>query len=157
MHILIKTFTMIGLTLSILATASYARELECRYDYVTHMAIKTISESTDGQGNLKWSYTSKMSPTGGKALWYKNNPEPPTLSDTKMDLPFSKISGNLYSLGYGNFATIWFINFERVQAYEAFNFGPSLYAAEKFPLAYENKKQHLLEVPVNIWDCKRLD
>ena len=81
---------MTSLTLSILATASYARELECRYDYVTHMAIKTISESTDGQGNLKWSFTNTMSPTGGKALWYKNNSEPPTLYLKKVTSLFLK-------------------------------------------------------------------
>ncbi len=155
----LKMAAVFVITISVLAsagTASVARQLECSYDYVTHAEVQTISETGNEFGDLEYRFHHEFG-SGGLNLWrMRRGNQLPMKSEQRGSLPYSKISGDLYAQGHGTFAVIFYINFERAVLYEAYNFGPALNAAEQFPLGYK-KSERLLNVPVKIWDCRRLD
>jgi hypothetical protein len=137
-----------------LALSATGRQLECSYDYVTHKTVKTISETDNGTGNLNYTYHHEFG-SGGKDMWAFSDKEPPTL-ETKSNEPYTNMWGNMFNGSDTNFPDIVYINFETVKFHQIQVIDAYLKDAEKLPHGYVESNR-VLEIPVILWDCKRLD
>ena len=142
--------------LAIIMSASVidARQLECSYDYVTHKTVKTISETDNGTGNLNYTYHHELG-SGGKDMWIFSDKASPTL-ETKSNEPYTNMWGNMFKGSDTNFPDIVYINFETVKFHQIQVIDAYLKDAEKLPHGYVESNR-MLEIPVTVWDCKRLD
>ena len=130
-----------------------ARELECSYDYTTHKEVRTISEIQDVSRELEYSFRHEYSKYG-KELWLFEGE--PSLEQTQGQLNYVRVSKNLYHWGRGIFKHIIYIDFEKPKFYEITSFGPALRGLEQTSRKLDGNNR-MLEIPVTVWDCKRLD
>jgi hypothetical protein len=149
-----KNAALFALAISMSASVIEARQLECSYDYVTHKTVKTISETDNGTGNLNYTYHHEFG-SGGKDMWLFSNKESPTL-ETKSNEPYTNMWGNMFKGSDTNFPDIVYINFETVKFHQIQSIDAYLKDVEKLPHGYVESNR-VLEVPVILWDCKRLD
>ena len=139
--------------LSGLASSGTARQLECSFDNVTNKEFRTISETNNNTGDLDYTYHYEFG-SGGKEMWSYDE-EPPT-SKTKSRKPYVNMWGNMFRGDYKYFSSIVYINFETVKFHEIQAIDAYLKDVEKLPHGYVESNR-VLEVPVLLWDCKRLD
>ena len=150
----LKLVAAFATILCTLASSATARQLECSYDYVTHKTVKTISETDNGTGKLNYTYHHEFG-SGGKDMWTFSDKESPTL-ETKSNEPYTNMWGNMFNGSDTNFPDIVYINFETVKFHQIQVIDAYLKDAEKLPHGYVESNR-VLEVPVILWDCKRLD
>ena len=148
-----KTKFLHALIISFLATTLEARQLECSYNYVTHKTVKTISETDNGTGNLNYTYHHEFG-SGGKDMWLFSDKESPTLEIKHK--PYINMWGNMFKGDDTYFPDIVYINFETVKFHQIQEIDAYLKDVEKLPHGYIESNR-ILEVPVVLWDCKRLD
>ena len=151
---LFKSIFLLSFTIGALPTFAESRQLECSYDYVTHKTVKTISETENGTGNLEYTYHHEFG-SGGKDGSIFSDKESPTL-ETKSNEPYINMWGNMYIGSDTNFPDIVYINFETVKFHQIQSIDAYLKDVEKLPHGYVESNR-VLEVPVILWDCKRLD
>ena len=149
-----KTMLSFVLTISTSATAMDARKLECSYNYVTHKTVKIISETGNEFGDLEYTYHHEFG-SGGKDMWPFSDKQSPTL-ETKSNEPYMNMWGNMFKGSNKYFPDIVYINFETVKFHQIQAIDAYLKDVEKLPHGYI-KSDRILEVPVILWDCKRLD
>ena len=130
-----------------------ARELECRYDHISSNEVRTITEIQDGSGELGYSFRYEYS-KHGKELWPFEGK--PTAEQTRGQQNYIKISKNLYHWGRGIFKHIIYVDFEKPKFYEIISFGPALRGLEKTSRKLDENNR-MLEIPVTVWDCRRID
>ena len=136
-----------------LASSATARQLECSFDHGTHKTVKTISETNNDVGDLNYIYHYEFG-SGGREMWSFNE-EPPT-SQIKSSEPYINMWGNMFQGNSKYFSSIVYINFETVKFHQIQSIDAYLKDVEKLPHGYI-KRNRILEVPVILWDCKRLD
>ena len=151
---LFKSKFLFLLTIGVLPTLIDARQLECSYDYVTHKTVLKISETDNGTRNLEYTYHHEFG-LGGKDMWLFSDKESPTL-ETKNNEPYINMWGNMFKGSDKYFPDIVYINFETVKFHQIQSIDAYLKDLEKLPHGYI-KSNRILEVPVILWDCKRLD
>lgn len=150
---LFKRAALFATAICLIASVINARELECIYDYTTHKEVRRISETQDASEELKYTFGHEYSKFG-KELWPFESE--PSLEQTPGQQNYIRVSNNLYHWGRGIFKHLIFIDFEKPTFYEIISFGPALYGLEKTSRKL-NGNDRMLEVPVTVWDCKRLD
>lgn len=148
-----KLITLFALIISFFGTLMEARQLECSYDYVTHKTVLNISETSNDTGNLIYSYHHELG-SGGEDMWGFGG-TPPTL-ETNSNEPYFKMWGNMFWGSDKYIPSIVYINFETVKFHQIQAIDAYLKVADKLPHGYI-KSNRVLEVPVILWDCKRLD
>jgi len=149
-----KIVAFLAIVIGMFASVMEARELECSYDHVTYKIVKKISETDNGTGNLNYTYHHEFG-SGGKDMWLFSDKESPTL-ETKSNAPYTNMWGNMFKGNDKYFSSIVYINFETVKFHEIQAIDAYLKDAEKLPHGYIESNR-VLEVPVILWDCKRLD
>jgi len=149
-----KIVAFLAIVIGMFASVMEARELECSYDHVTYKIVKKISETDNGTGNLNYTYHHEFG-SGGKDMWLFSDKESPTL-ETKTSEPYTNMWGNMFQGNDKYFSSIVYINFETVKFHEIQAIDAYLKDAEKLPHGYIESNR-VLEVPVILWDCKRLD
>ena len=149
-----KTMLSFVLTISTSATAMDARKLERSYNYVTHKTVKIISETGNEFGDLEYTYHHEFG-SGGKDMWPFSDKQSPTL-ETKSNEPYMNMWGNMFKGSDKYFPDIVYINFETVKFHQIQAIDAYLKDVEKLPHGYI-KSDRILEVPVILWDCRRLD
>ena len=148
-----KRTTLFASAISLIAGVINARELECSYDYTTHKEVRTLSETQDASEELKYTFRHEYSKFG-KELWPDKSK--PSLEQTPGQQNYIRISNNLYHWGRGIFKHIIYIDFEKPKFYEITSFGPALRGLEQNSRKLDGNNR-MLEIPVTVWDCKRLD
>ena len=148
-----KIISLSALTISVLASAAAARQLECSYEYGTHKEVRMISEIHDTSGELEYTFRHEYG-KHGKKTWFGD--DEPSLTETKGPQNFIKVSPNLYHWGLSIFKRIIYVDFENPKFYEIISFGPTLRALEITSRKIDGNNR-MLELPVTVWDCKRLD
>ena len=148
-----KVVAAFVIILSGLASSGTARQLECSYDYVTVKEVRTISEIDNDTGNLKFTFHHEFG-SGGQDMWpYEDEP---SLAQTLASQNYIRISENLYQWGRGIFKHILYVDFAMPKFYEIISFGPALRSLEQTSRKLDGNNR-MLEIPVTVWDCKRLD
>ena len=150
----LKKIVMSLLVISISVSAAEARQLECSYNYVTHKTVKIISETGDEFGDLEYTYHHEFG-SGGKDMWPFSDKQSPTL-ETKSNESYMNMWGNMFKGSDKYFPDIVYINFETVKFHQIQAIDAYLKDVEKLPHGYI-KSDRILEVPVILWDCRRLD
>ena len=148
-----KLIVLLALKIGVFGTIMEARQLECSYDYVTHKTVLNISETSNDTGNLTYSYHHELG-SGGGDMWAFDS-TPPTL-ETKSNEPYFKMWGDMFWGGDKYLLSINYINFETVKFHQIQAIDSYLKDVEKLPHGHI-KSNRVLEVPVILWDCKRLD
>jgi len=148
-----KIVAFLTIVIGLAASVIEARQLECSFDYATHKEVKTISETNNNNGDLDYTYHYEFG-SGGKEMWSYDE-EPPT-SEIKSSKPYVNMWSNMFRRDYKYFSSIVYINFETVKFHEIQAIDAYLKDAEKLPHGYV-ESERMLEVPVILWDCKRLD
>jgi len=151
---LIRNVTFFALAMSVTATFLEARKLECSYDYVTHKTVETITETDNVTENLEYTYHHEFG-SGGQDMWLFSDKASPTL-ETNGQEPYLKLWGNLYKKSDTYFPSIVYIDFETVKYHQIQVIDAYLKDVEKLPHGYVDSNR-MLEIPVIIWDCRRLD
>jgi hypothetical protein len=139
--------------ISCLATTLEARQLECSYDYVTHKTIYKITETKNDAKTLNYTFYHTVG-SGGKEMWF-GDVQLPT-PEKKSKYPYSRMWGDMYWSSDENIPDIAYINFEKVEFYQIQMIDAYLKDTEKLPHGFIESNR-MLEVPVVLWDCKRLD
>ena len=88
-------------------------------------------------------------------MWPFSDKEAPT-SETDSKEPYIKLWGNMFKGSDTYFPDIVYINFETVKFHQIQSIDAYLKDVEKLPHGYVESNR-VLEVPVILWDCKRLD
>ena len=142
--IILKCFFAVMITSTL-----QARELECRYDYITFTTIRYLKEDQPG-GNIVYKYRNVDS--GNDTYKYTGS------SEFRFDtLPLINMYDNMYYSKNNDWLnSVYYIDFQRAQMHE-FQ-APDTYISE---LKIDPKKltdgSTLITVPIQIWDCKRTD
>ena len=149
----LRNLAFIAIVIGMFTTAIDARELECSYDHISNKEVRTITEIQDDSGELEYSFSHEYS-KHGKELWpFEGNPTP---GQTRGQQNYIKISKNLYHWGRGIFKHIIYVDFEKPKFYEVISFGPALRGLE-ITSRKLNDNNRMLEIPVTVWDCRRID
>ena len=148
-----KNAALFALAISMSASVIEARQLECSYDYVTFKEVRTISEIDNDTGNLKFTFHHEFG-SGGQDWW--PHEDEPSLAQTREAQNYIRISENLYHWGRGIFKHILYVDFAMPKFYEIISFGPALRGLEQTSRKLDGNNR-MLEIPVTVWDCKRLD
>lgn len=135
--------TLAVLWLLVSANWLHARQMECSYDYVTHLHVVQLSEVTDAGAFLNSTSWNEISPTGGKELYlFETSPT----SKQQENNSFVKLSDVLFFGDWGYVDAIYLIDFERATMKEL------QFPAQVLRNADENMHLFVLD-----WDCHRLD
>ena len=153
MDFLNKKIILVAIVISMFANVMEARELECSYDHVTYKIVKKISETNNGVGDLDYIYHYEFG-SGGREMWSFDEVSP--TSETKSSEPYVNMWGNMFQGNNKYFSSIVYINFETVKFHEIQAIDAYLKNAENIPHGYIESNR-MLEVPLMLWDCKRLD
>ena len=148
-----KISFLYALAISLLVTTAEARQLECSYDYDTHKTVYKITETKNDTKTLNYTFYHTVG-SGGKEMWL-GDAQPPT-PEKKSNSPFTRMWRDMFWTGDTNFPILAYINFEKVKFYQIAAIDYYLKDVEKSPHGYIDSER-MLEVPVNLWDCKRLD
>ena len=150
---LFKSIFLFLLTIGVLPTVIDARQLECSYDYATHKTVLKISETDNELGDLEYTFHHELG-LGGNDMWIFDE-KPPTEAK-KSSEPYAKMWGDLFRGSDKYFPDVVYINFETAKFHQIQAIDGYLKNAEKLPHGYIESNR-MLEVPVILWDCKRLD
>jgi len=124
-----------------------------RRGYETTLPVSTSFCLTVPSEELKYTFRHEYSKFG-KELWPDKSK--PSLEQTPGQQNYIRISNNLYHWGRGIFKHIIYIDFEKPKFYEITSFGPALRGLEQTSRKLDGNNR-MLEIPVTVWDCKRLD
>ena len=120
-----------------------AREMECSYDYVTHVTTIKINDTDAADRTLFYSFNHSISPTGGEEMYIFSERDPVELRGTGQ---MKFIMENLYFDPVGAISAIEFIDFSI----------PTLKQLQA-PAAYIKQSGDIISAPLVVWSCQRTD
>jgi hypothetical protein len=82
--------------------------MECSYDYVTHVTTLILDDVDAPDGNISYSYTHSISPTGGEEMYLFSDRDPDELRGNR-HLKF--IMENLYFDPHDLVSAVVFVDF----------------------------------------------
>jgi len=138
------TKILIAAMISLLPVGAVARQLECRYDYITHMTVHEITESISSMSGLQCIFHQEVSPIGGKEMYIME--ETPTAEEICTDSFVKKVDDNLY---------YWIDNFARSLVFV--DFEHAVLREFQFPKHYLEKGGEAFLAPIVSWECERID
>jgi hypothetical protein len=124
-------------------TPSLARQMECSYDYTTHVTTLQLDDLGATNGSISYSFTHSISPTGGEEMFLFRGSDPARLRGTGQ-LEF--IVEKLFFDPQETPSAIEFVDFDR----------PTLKEFQ-FPAAYLEQSVDTISAPLVVWSCHRTD
>jgi hypothetical protein len=138
-----KKILMITL-MALLPMGAAARQLECSYDYVTHMTVHKITESISSASGLQCLFHHEVSPIGGKEMYIME--ETPTTEGSCTDHMVNKVDENLYYWDDNFVRSLVLVDFEHVVLREF-----------QFPKYYLERSGGEFSGTIVSWECRRID
>lgn len=125
---------------AIIPMEAAARQLECSYDYVTHLTVYKISEISASVSGLQCSYHHEVSPVGGDEMYIMDITPTPAGSCTE-NFTMKVDEGLYYSVG--NFvSSLFFIDFDHAELEEL-----------QFPRYHFELADEEFRAPLVSWRC----
>lgn len=137
-------------------TSTFAREMECRHDYLYELAIVRLVEAQGVGGDLSLYERAVLSPIGGTKEWLREEPSP--TKEIKYKNQYKKIGKNLY---YMNVPTgfnihLSYIDFSTAKYHQMQWPSIHLSHANELPMV-DLRYKRFVDMPVHLWKCQRLD
>lgn len=129
------------------ATTVSSREMECKYDYVTHTTVRYMSELNDRSVIYRW----RSIDSENDSYTYEDSTE---IRPDTVHLKY--LSPNLYFDSDVWFTSLYFIDFAKVLKRE-------IQMPDRFMKQFPEEstklteRSQLVKIPVQTWDCKRTD
>jgi hypothetical protein len=145
---MLKSYFIAYVALICATSEVYAREMECRYDYITFTQIRYMKELENKDIDYSWRFVDSENGT------YKYEGSTELNTDEK---PLKYISENLYLLAQDDwFPSIYYIDFSTATKREVQQLDSYM---KKFPSdsIKLSEKSQIVSIPIQIWDCKRTD
>lgn len=140
---ILRDFTTIAICVVLSATPSLARQMECSYDYITHVTTLQLDDLGEADGSILYSFAHSVSPTGGEEMFLFRERDPALLRGTGR-LEF--IMGKLFFNPLATISAIEFVDFNR----------PTLKQLQA-PAAYLEQSVDIISAPLVVWSCHRTD
>lgn len=135
------TIAMLAL---LFATPGLARQMECSYDYITHVTTLRLDDMDATRSSIPYSFIHSVSPVGGEEMFLFNERDQAELRGTGQ-LVF--IMEKLFLFDpLDPVSAIAFVDFER----------PTLKEFQ-FPAATLEQSADMINAPLVVWLCHRSD
>lgn len=125
------------------ATSGLARQMECSYDYSTHVTTLKLDDLGEANASISYSFVHSISPTGGEEMFLFSESDPALLEGTGR-LEF--IMEKLFVDPLATISAIEFVDFDR----------PTLKQLQA-PSTYLEQSGSIISAPLVIWSCHRTD
>ncbi len=125
------------------ATPGLARQIECSYDYITHVTTLQLDDLDAAKSSISYSFTHSISPKGGEEMFVFSGSDPALLEGVGQ---LNFIAEKLFFNSQGTVSAIEFVDFDR----------PTLKQFQA-PAAYLEQSADTISAPLVVWSCHRTD
>lgn len=138
-----KSFSLVVMIGTLMASPSHARQMDCSYDYVTHKTTIQLEELQTENTSVSYSYQHEVSPVGGEEMYIFDG------GDAVNERGIGQImfvSDKLFYWNSGYVDAIVFVDFENL-----------IFKEMQSPAYALGRAKDLIDATLIVWTCQRND
>lgn len=141
--VILQGIAVFAICVVLSATPGFARQMECSYDYITHVTTLQLDDLGAANRSISYSFEHSISPKGGEEMFLFSGRDPALLRGTGQ-LEF--IMEKLFFDPLTTISAIEFVDFDR----------PTLKQLQA-PATYLEQSVDTISAPLVVWSCHRTD